>query len=88
MPTVEQLANSGLCYNHFHTTALYSPTRAALLSGRAGSRVGSTVRSVGSNTGTGVASWAATGAASVNSREIAEKASTVLFMTTISFSNR
>jgi arylsulfatase A-like enzyme len=34
MPTVERLANSGLRYNEFHTTALCSPTRAALLSGR------------------------------------------------------
>jgi arylsulfatase len=34
MPTVEQLANEGLRYNEFHTTALCSPTRAALLSGR------------------------------------------------------
>jgi len=34
MPTVERLANQGLRYNHFHTTALCSPTRAALLSGR------------------------------------------------------
>jgi arylsulfatase A-like enzyme len=34
MPTVERLANAGLRYNHFHTTALCSPTRAALLSGR------------------------------------------------------
>jgi arylsulfatase len=34
MATVEQLAGSGLRYNHFHTTALCSPTRAALLSGR------------------------------------------------------
>ena len=34
MPTVERLASSGLRYNHFHTTALCSPTRAALLSGR------------------------------------------------------
>ncbi|RIA01028.1 arylsulfatase [Rhodopseudomonas palustris] len=34
MPTVEQLANNGLRYNQFHTTALCSPTRAALLSGR------------------------------------------------------
>jgi arylsulfatase A-like enzyme len=31
MPTVEQLANEGLRYNEFHTTALCSPTRAALL---------------------------------------------------------
>jgi arylsulfatase A-like enzyme len=34
MPTVERLATEGLRYNHFHTTALCSPTRAALLSGR------------------------------------------------------
>ncbi|NGZ11342.1 MAG: arylsulfatase [Nitrospira sp. LK70] len=34
MPTVERLGNQGLRYSHFHTTALCSPTRAALLSGR------------------------------------------------------
>ena len=34
MPTAEQLANEGLRYNEFHTTALCSPTRAALLTGR------------------------------------------------------
>jgi arylsulfatase len=34
MPTVEGLANEGLRYNEFHTTALCSPTRSALLSGR------------------------------------------------------
>jgi arylsulfatase len=34
MPTVERLAGNGLRYNHFHTTALCSPTRAALLTGR------------------------------------------------------
>jgi len=34
MPTVERLANQGLRYNQFHTTALCSPTRTALLSGR------------------------------------------------------
>jgi arylsulfatase A-like enzyme len=34
MPTVERLANEGLRYNEFHTTALCSPTRTALLSGR------------------------------------------------------
>ena len=34
MPTVEQLANQGLRYNQFHTTALCSPSRTALLSGR------------------------------------------------------
>ncbi len=34
MPTLEKLANNGLRYNDFHTTALCSPTRAALLTGR------------------------------------------------------
>jgi arylsulfatase A-like enzyme len=34
MPTAEALANQGLRYSQFHTTALCSPTRAALLSGR------------------------------------------------------
>ena len=34
MPALEKLADSGLRYNNFHTTALCSPTRAALLSGR------------------------------------------------------
>jgi arylsulfatase A-like enzyme len=33
-PTGERLAADGLKYNRFHTTALCSPTRAALLSGR------------------------------------------------------
>src|SRR5712691_3933129 len=33
-PTFERLAKSGLRYNQFHTTALCSPTRAALLTGR------------------------------------------------------
>src|SRR6476469_6270183 len=33
-PTAERLADHGLRFNRFHTTALCSPTRAALLSGR------------------------------------------------------
>jgi arylsulfatase len=33
-PTAERLAKNGLRYTRFHTTALCSPTRAALLSGR------------------------------------------------------
>jgi len=33
-PTAERLAASGLRYNRFHTTALCSPTRQALLTGR------------------------------------------------------
>lgn len=34
MPIATRLANNGLRYNQFHTTALCSPTRAALMSGR------------------------------------------------------
>jgi len=34
MPTLERLASGGLRYNRFHTTALCSPTRTALLTGR------------------------------------------------------
>lgn len=34
MPTCERLAKEGLKYNRFHTTALCSPTRMALLTGR------------------------------------------------------
>jgi Sulfatase len=33
-PTLRRLADEGLRYNRFHTTALCSPTRAALLTGR------------------------------------------------------
>jgi arylsulfatase len=33
-PTFDELANNGLRFNQFHTTALCSPTRASLLSGR------------------------------------------------------
>ena len=33
-PTLERLAAGGLKYNRFHTTALCSPTRAALMTGR------------------------------------------------------
>jgi arylsulfatase len=34
MPTLDRLAQEGLRYSNFHTSALCSPTRAALLSGR------------------------------------------------------
>ena len=34
MPTLDSLAQQGLRYNNFHTTALCSPTRAALKAGR------------------------------------------------------
>ena len=34
MPNIEELASEGVRFNHFHTTALCSPTRVALQSGR------------------------------------------------------
>ena len=34
MPTIDRLANNGLRYNNFHTTALCSPSRAAIAAGR------------------------------------------------------
>jgi arylsulfatase len=34
MPAMQQIADDGLLYNRFHTTALCSPTRQALLTGR------------------------------------------------------
>ena len=33
-PTFDSLSKSGLKYNQFHTTALCSPTRASLITGR------------------------------------------------------
>lgn len=40
-PTLNKLADEGLRYNTFHTTSICSPTRAALLTGRNHTRVGS-----------------------------------------------
>lgn len=40
-PTLSKLAREGLMYNAFHTTSICSPTRAALLTGRNHTRVGS-----------------------------------------------
>ncbi len=39
-PTLSRLAEQGISYNAFHTTAMCSPTRAALLTGRNHHRVG------------------------------------------------
>ncbi|MCU0921257.1 MAG: arylsulfatase, partial [Burkholderiaceae bacterium] len=39
-PTLSKLAREGISYNTFHTTAICSPTRAALLTGRNHQRVG------------------------------------------------
>ncbi len=40
-PTFSKLANEGISYNAFHTTSICSPTRAALLTGRNHTRIGS-----------------------------------------------
>ncbi|MFH0342109.1 MAG: arylsulfatase [Chromatiales bacterium] len=40
-PTLTRLAKEGIRYNAFHTTSICSPTRAALLTGRNHTRVGS-----------------------------------------------
>ncbi len=40
-PTLSKLAEEGVRYNSFHTTAICSPTRASLLTGRNHTRVGS-----------------------------------------------
>lgn len=39
-PTLTRLAKTGIAYNAFHTTAMCSPTRAALMTGRNHHRVG------------------------------------------------
>jgi len=39
-PTLTRLRNEGIAYNRFHTTAMCSPTRAALITGRNHHRVG------------------------------------------------
>jgi len=39
-PKLDQVANEGIVYNRFHTTAVCSPTRAALLTGRNHHRTG------------------------------------------------
>lgn len=42
-PTMDRLATNGLRYNNFHTTALCSPTRASLLTGRNHHSVGMSI---------------------------------------------
>ena len=39
-PTLSKIAHEGVSYNRFHTTAMCSPTRAALLTGRNPHRIG------------------------------------------------
>jgi arylsulfatase A-like enzyme len=40
-PTMDRIVNEGVAFNRFHTTAMCSPTRASLLTGRNHHRVGS-----------------------------------------------
>ena len=39
-PTLDRVAQAGISYNRFHSTAMCSPTRASLLTGRNHTRVG------------------------------------------------
>jgi arylsulfatase A-like enzyme len=39
-PTLDRITQSGIAYNRFYTTAMCSPTRASLLTGRNHHRVG------------------------------------------------
>jgi hypothetical protein len=39
-PTMDRVAMGGIALNRFHTTAMYSPTRASILTGRNHHRVG------------------------------------------------
>ena len=39
-PTMDRIVKEGIAYNRFHTTAMCSPTRASLLTGRNHHRVG------------------------------------------------
>jgi hypothetical protein len=39
-PTLDRVSKGGISYNRFHSTAMCSPTRAALLTGRNHTRVG------------------------------------------------
>jgi Sulfatase len=39
-PTIDRISKGGITYNRFHTTAMCSPTRASLLTGRNHHRVG------------------------------------------------
>lgn len=39
-PTLDRVARAGISYNRFHTTAMCSPTRASLLTGRNHTRIG------------------------------------------------
>ena len=56
-PVLSELAAGGLSYNQFHTTALCSPTRAALLTGRNHHQVGFGTITEGANSNPGYSSY-------------------------------
>lgn len=64
-PVLSQLAAGGLSYNQFHTTALCSPTRASLLTGRNHHQVGFGTITEGANANPGYTSIWNKGTASV-----------------------
>ncbi len=62
-PTLSRVARSGLSFNRFHTTAMCSPTRAALLTGRNHHRVGAgVIASLGNDWDGYTGMWPATSA--------------------------
>jgi arylsulfatase len=62
-PTLSRVASSGLSFNRFHTTAMCSPTRASLLTGRNHHRVGSgVIASLGNDWDGYTGVWPATSA--------------------------
>ena len=62
-PTLSRIANTGISFNRFHTTAMCSPTRAALLTGRNHHRVGAgVIASLGNDWDGYTGMWPATSA--------------------------
>ena len=62
-PTLSRIANTGVSFNRFHTTAMCSPTRAALLTGRNHHRVGAgVIASLGNDWDGYTGVWPATSA--------------------------
>ena len=62
-PTLSRVVSSGISFSRFHTTAMCSPTRAALLTGRNHHRVGSgVIASLGNDWDGYTGMWPATSA--------------------------
>ncbi|MFM1935936.1 MAG: hypothetical protein RI990_895, partial [Planctomycetota bacterium] len=62
-PTLDRIAETGISYNRFHTTALCSPTRASLLTGRNHHRVGNGVIAEMAMATASIFGWGASGVA-------------------------